>query len=135
MSATDNPRLFRLERDLDVSGISGTGHVADGVLWPDGAVTVRWLGNRPSTVQWNSLDDLLAINGHGGATRVVWADNRGGATPTRMAPDPAAPHGAMAAVIRRVLTAEEDGGGLQGWNNDLGELAEHIARAVEEGIL
>jgi|GEM_PF-6394194 len=67
------PRLFALERDTDVSGISGTGRVADGVLWPDGTVTVRWRGQRPSTVNWNSIEDVAAINGHGGATRIVFA--------------------------------------------------------------
>jgi len=74
MSGGPAPRLFRLERDVDVSGISGTGHVADGVQWPDGTITVRWRGARPSTVHWDSLDDLIAINGHGGATRIVYPD-------------------------------------------------------------
>jgi len=68
-------RLFRLERDTDVSGISGTGTVADGVVWPDGTVTLRWRGERPSTVNWNRVEDVEAINGHGGATRIVYADN------------------------------------------------------------
>jgi hypothetical protein len=68
------PRLFRLQRDTDISGISGTGRVADGVLWPDGTVTIRWRGARPSTVGWNGIEDVEAINGHGGATRIVWVD-------------------------------------------------------------
>lgn len=65
------PRLFALERDMDISGISGTGIVADGVIWPDGTVSVRWRGDRPSIVHWASLDDVKAIHGHGGATRIV----------------------------------------------------------------
>lgn len=69
-------RLFTLERDTDVSGISGTGTVADGVVWPDGSVTVRWRGNRPSTVNWGRIEDVEAINGHGGATRIVYAAER-----------------------------------------------------------
>lgn len=67
-------RVFWLQRDHDVSGVSGTGTVADGVLWPDGAVTIRWRGPRPSTVNWQSLDDAEHVHGHGGATRIVWAD-------------------------------------------------------------
>lgn len=70
----EQPRLFHLQRDRDVSGVSGTGRVADGVLWPDGTVTIRWRGDRPSTVHWDALADAEAVHGHGGATRIVWAD-------------------------------------------------------------
>lgn len=68
------PRLFHLQRDLDVTGVSGGGRVADGVLWPDGTVTVRWRGDKPSTAMWGSLADAQAVHGHGGATRVVFDD-------------------------------------------------------------
>lgn len=65
-------RLFQLERDVDVSGISGTGTVADGVVFPDGVCVIRWRGDRQSTVVWPSIEDVEAIHGHGGATRIVW---------------------------------------------------------------
>ncbi|MFG3154252.1 hypothetical protein ACGF7W_19660 [Streptomyces sp. NPDC048219] len=68
------PQLFHLQRDRDVSGVSGTGRVAHGVRWPDGTVTLRWVGDRPSTVHWDQLEDAIAIHGHGGATRLVWTD-------------------------------------------------------------
>lgn len=70
------PRVFTLQRDHDITGISGTGPVAHGVQWPDGTVTIRWTGPRPSTVNWNSIDDVIAINGHGGTTRIIWADGQ-----------------------------------------------------------
>lgn len=69
------PRVFHLQRDHDVSGVSGTGRVADGVLWPDGTVTIRWRGDRPSTVNWDRLADAEHVHGHQGATRIVWADD------------------------------------------------------------
>ncbi|GHI91304.1 hypothetical protein [Streptomyces olivaceus] len=69
-----NPKLFHLQRDRDVSGVSGTGRVANGVLWPDGTVAVRWVGDRPSTVHWDRIADAEAVHGHGGATRLVWAE-------------------------------------------------------------
>ncbi len=72
----DRPRLFHLQRDHDVSGVSGTGRVANGVLWPDGTVSLRWIGERPSTVSWDRLADAEAVHGHGGATRIVWADQQ-----------------------------------------------------------
>jgi hypothetical protein len=71
------PRLFVLRRDRDVTGVSGPGDVADGVQWPDGSVVLRWR-ERPSTSVWDSLDLMLSVHGHDGATRVVWADETEG---------------------------------------------------------
>ena len=70
----DLPRRFQLVRQVDVSGVSGTGIVAHGVQWPDGSVAVRWRGQRQSTVVWSSMEDVDAIHGHGGATVVEWVD-------------------------------------------------------------
>ncbi|MFE5853564.1 hypothetical protein ACFQ61_10170 [Streptomyces sp. NPDC056500] len=67
-------RRFHLQRHTDVTGASGTGRVADGVLWPDGTVSIRWRGDRPSVVFWQSLADAEAVHGHGGATEIIWAD-------------------------------------------------------------
>jgi hypothetical protein len=73
-TVTTESRRFHLERDADVTGVSGTGHVADGVQWPDGTAAVRWRGERPSTVHWDRIDDAIAIHGHGGSTRIIWDD-------------------------------------------------------------
>jgi hypothetical protein len=62
------PRPFELVRSEDVSGVSGTGVIAHGVEWQDGTVAIRWLGERASTVIWNSLDDAMRIHGHEGRT-------------------------------------------------------------------
>lgn len=32
------PRVFVLQRHVDVSGVSGTGEIAEGVEWSDGTV-------------------------------------------------------------------------------------------------
>jgi hypothetical protein len=69
-----DPRRFRLIRNRDITGVSGTGHVADGVQWPDGTATVRWRGDRPSTVHWDDIAHAEAVHGHGGATRIEWVD-------------------------------------------------------------
>lgn len=97
------PRLFHLERDTDVTGVSGTGRVADGVQWPDGTVALRWIGDRPSTVHWGSVDDVAAIHGHGGATRIVWADEP--------APD-------RAAILEAAADALEDSERLRDFTDD-----------------
>ncbi|WP_426566391.1 hypothetical protein ACPPVT_07545 [Angustibacter sp. McL0619] len=67
-------RRFELHRDVDVSGISGTGVVADGIEFPDGRVATRWRGTIAQTCSWDSMADVEAIHGHGGATRIVWTD-------------------------------------------------------------
>ncbi len=69
-----NPRRFYLQRNVDVTGASGTGRVADGVLWPDGTASVRWRGERPSSVHWDRMEDAEAVHGHGGATTIQWLD-------------------------------------------------------------
>lgn len=87
----EKPRLFRLERDTDCTGVSGLGHVADGVVWADGTVTMRWLGAHASTVNWNRLDDAEHVHGHGGATRFVFDDTL---------PAEAEPFNGLAAALR-----------------------------------
>lgn len=67
-------RRFTLERDVDVSGVSGTGTVAEGVEFSDGSAVVHWLGDTPSHVIWPSIEMVRRIHGHGGATRVVYQD-------------------------------------------------------------
>lgn len=73
MTADRRPATFRLHRVTDVSGVSGTGHIADGVRWPDGTATVRWRSDHPSTTNWDrGMVSVEHVNGHEGATRVVW---------------------------------------------------------------
>lgn len=82
-----HPRLFHLQRDTDITGASGTGRVADGVLWPDGTVTIRWRGDRASTVNWTRFEDAEAVHGHGGATEIVFDDETADAAdPTEFTP-------------------------------------------------
>lgn len=66
-------RMFELHRDEDETGISGTGVVAQGVVFDDGPTVLRWIvGEHRSTVVWPSIEAVEAIHGHGGRTRIVW---------------------------------------------------------------
>lgn len=67
-------RRFELHRDVDATGISGTGVVAQGVVFDDGHCAMRWLPGVTSTVIYDCLADVEAIHGHGGMTRVVLLD-------------------------------------------------------------
>lgn len=74
-------RRFRLMRHEDVSGVSGTGPVAEGVQFTDGAVALRWYGDYPTTTVWDGIDSVIAIHGHSGATEVEWLDPDPGPDP------------------------------------------------------
>jgi hypothetical protein len=68
-------RRFTLVRHDDVSGVSGTGVVADGVRWPDGTATVRWRGEWPTTQDHDrGMESIGHIHGHSGSTEIVWLD-------------------------------------------------------------
>lgn len=63
---------FVMYRFVDVTGVSGEDVVAEGVEWTDGSVTIRWFGDHPSTVNWNSIDDAVFVHGHDGKTRIFY---------------------------------------------------------------
>ena len=73
-------RTFRLIRDVDVTGVSGTGVVAEGIEFTDGRCAIRWIvGEHRSTVAWDSITSVHAIHGHGGNTRIVFQNSDGAA--------------------------------------------------------
>ena len=65
-------KTFNLVRATDVTGISGTGIVAQGVEFDDGTCSMRWLTETASTGFYSSIADLVFIHGHNGATKVEW---------------------------------------------------------------
>lgn len=59
-------KLFRLIRDSDPTGGTGTGHIASGVEWPDGSVTLKWhtAGNNVANVgHYANITNMLNIHG------------------------------------------------------------------------
>jgi hypothetical protein len=67
-------KLFRLNRVVDETGISGTGYVAEGVLFTNGRVVLQWLTETASTTIFNNIEDMEKIHGHGGLTQIEWVD-------------------------------------------------------------
>lgn len=78
-------RRFELVRVEDESGVSGTGTVAVGVQFSDGAVAFEWLNEQKEALDAtqngltikqapDGMDDLIEIHGHGGKTKVEWID-------------------------------------------------------------
>lgn len=67
-------RLFELHRDIDSSGVSGTGVVAQGVQFDSGQCAMTWLTQWNSVAVYPDLETLEAIHGHNGNTRVVFIE-------------------------------------------------------------
>ncbi|MFF3848003.1 hypothetical protein [Streptomyces sp. NPDC002328] len=73
------PETFVVQRDEDVSGISGEGIVAEGARFSDGWVVTHWLDqppmHEPKTDVWHNKGTAPfdRVHGHGGRTRILWA--------------------------------------------------------------
>lgn len=77
-------RRFEVVRERDLTGISGTGIVAEGIEFSDGTAVVRWRedptaqsyerGVRATTVIFPSVEAVEALHGHNGATYLYWHD-------------------------------------------------------------
>jgi len=61
-------KKFYLQRNEDLSGVSGIGIVAEGVEFSDGTAVIRWLGDKSSTGVYASVRELIRIHGHEGKT-------------------------------------------------------------------
>ena len=62
---------FHLNRREDVTGVSGTGRVAEGVIFSNGKVALTWLTEHSSVAIYDSIDEVRAIHLHHGATDLV----------------------------------------------------------------
>lgn len=67
-------RRFLLLRHEDISGVSGTGIVAEGVQYHNGKIALCWFGEFSSVGVFDSLDALIKIHGHCGSTEIIWID-------------------------------------------------------------
>lgn len=108
---------FVLVRDTDISGVSGVGIVANGILWPDGQAVIHWTGSAyPTTTPHpGGMESVIAVHGHGGATRVVWQAIEG--------PPPARYGDVWQELVGYVQEAANDGGQID---------PEHLAAYMRE---
>jgi hypothetical protein len=68
-------RRFIVQRDVDETGVSGTGAVVEGARFEDGRVAYRWCVHPArSTGSFDSIEEMMEIHGHNGNTRVEWLD-------------------------------------------------------------
>lgn len=62
---------FYLLRHEDVHGISGTGIVAIGAIYPSGKCVIEWITFTSSMNIYNNFEQVKEIHGHEGRTEVV----------------------------------------------------------------
>ncbi len=67
-------RRFILCREEDVSGVSGTGKVAEGIQFSSNKCVISWISATPSIEVYDSIDEIKRIHGHNGKTDVRWID-------------------------------------------------------------
>lgn len=92
------PRTFKAMRNTDVSGVSGPGHVADGVMFGDGTTVLRWRSENRSTAVYENFETMKAIHGHDGATVFEFAPSE---------PDPALIDSLIRQVNSDLLSIDE----------------------------
>lgn len=66
------PRIFWLVRLRDISGISGEGMIAEGIQFHDGQCVISWFGRFHTLEIAPNIEEVEAIHGHKGATRIIW---------------------------------------------------------------
>lgn len=64
-------KVFYLQRKEDESGVSGTGRIAQGIVFDNGKVALTWLSDHPSVTVYDNVGEVRAIHGHEGKTELV----------------------------------------------------------------
>lgn len=73
--SSDEPRVFKMVRNHDETGVSGTGVVLDGIEYPNGMVAVCWRSKTPSVNVYRSFVEFkhLHIDAHpSNDTEIHW---------------------------------------------------------------
>ena len=69
-------RCFYLYRKEDVTGVSGVGYVAEGVLFASDKCVLSWCTEHTSIAIYESLSELERIHGHNGKTVIEWIGDK-----------------------------------------------------------
>jgi len=67
-------RRFHFVRTEDVSGVSGTGVVGEGVEFSCGKVAFTWLSHMGAVTTYDNIKTFVSIHGHEGKGQVEWLD-------------------------------------------------------------
>lgn len=67
-------RRFVLNRHHDITGTSGTGIVAEGVVFSCGKVALTWFSHYGAVNNYDTIEVVKVLHGHDGNTRIEWLD-------------------------------------------------------------
>jgi hypothetical protein len=67
-------RRFHFVRTEDVSGVSGTGVVGEGVELSNGKVVHSWISNMGTVSVYDNMKTFVAVHGHEGKGAIEWLD-------------------------------------------------------------
>lgn len=67
-------KQFYLNRVDDISGVSGTGVIAHGVILPSGKVVMEWVTTHKSIGIYDSIEEIQMLHAHKGKTFLVYVD-------------------------------------------------------------
>ena len=73
-SSISQMRRFVLIRVEDLTGVSGTGEVAEGTVFSSGLAVIRWLREPYAMGVYQTLDDVISVHGHEGRTQLQFID-------------------------------------------------------------
>jgi hypothetical protein len=66
---------FELIRKTDVTGVSGTGIVAEGVVFENGRVVMQWRAPFQTLGIYDSIEEVEAIHCHGGLSQISYSQH------------------------------------------------------------
>jgi hypothetical protein len=67
-------RRFVLIRVEDLTGVSGTGEVAEGTVFSSGLAVIHWLREPYAMGVYQTLEDVISVHGHEGRTQLQFID-------------------------------------------------------------
>jgi len=74
ISSKSQMRRFMLIRVEDLTGVSGTGEVAEGTVFSSGLAVIHWLREPYAMGVYQSLEDVITVHGHEGRTQLQFID-------------------------------------------------------------
>ena len=74
ISSTSQMRRFVLIRVDGLTGVSGTGEVAEGTVFSSGLAVIHWLREPYAMGVYQTLEDVISVHGHEGRTQLQFID-------------------------------------------------------------
>jgi hypothetical protein len=100
----------------DISGVSGVGRVAVGVVFPSGKVVLEWMGTDSTFEIFEKLRHVVRIHGHSGKTGVVFV---GDALRCVCHPQAASDDGPIFSTVAKLVEMRDKAASTPSWVSQL----------------